>query len=73
MMCPVTQGSAPAFLAVNRSALRASGSAPGDRQGVWGASPLRWRPSESHRPRAVRRVPWGPGRSVGRGSRRLAI
>ena len=48
-------------------------SAPGDRRGVGGASPLRGRISDPPRPRAVRLHPRGCGRSVGRGVHRPAI
>jgi hypothetical protein len=47
--------------------------APGDRQGVDSASPLRYGRSEPHRPRTVRRRPRGCGRSVGRGANTPAI
>ncbi len=50
-----------------------TGSAPGDRQGVVGESPIRRRSSDPRRPRAVRVWPRGQGRSVGRGSCRPAI
>jgi len=49
------------------------GSAPGDRPGVIGESPIRRRSSDPRRPRAVRVWPRGQGRSVGRGSCRPAI
>jgi len=47
--------------------------APGDRQGVEGASPLRWRSSDRHRPRVMRSCSWGLRRSVDRGTHRPAI
>src|SRR3954462_7766319 len=50
-----------------------SGSAPGDRPGVVGESPIRRRNSDPGRPGAVRVWPRGQGRSVGRGSCRPAI
>src|SRR3954452_19715194 len=40
------------------------GSAPGDRPGVVGESPIRRRSSDPRRPRAVRVWPRGQGRSV---------
>src|SRR3954454_17301674 len=49
------------------------GSAPGDRPGVVGESPIRRRSSDPRRPRAVRVWPRGQGRSVGRGPCRPAI
>jgi len=49
------------------------GSAPGDRPGVVGESPIRRRSSDPRRPRAVRVWPRGQGRSVGRGTCRPAI
>src|SRR5215213_9732288 len=49
------------------------GSAPGDRPGVVGESPIRRRSSDLRRPRAVRVWPRGQGRSVGRGTCRPAI
>jgi len=49
------------------------GSAPGDRPGVIGESPIRRRSSDPRRPRAVRVWPRGQGRSVGRGPCRPAI